>query len=51
MVQPRPPLIIHFDDMEPERYKCLSDSADDKRPLVTGRNGRVKVFYIKWLED
>ena len=29
MTQARPPLIIHSDDMEPKRYKCLSDAADD----------------------
>ena len=29
MVQARPYLITHSDDMEPERYECLSDAADD----------------------
>ena len=29
MVQARPPLMIHSDDMKPKRYKCLSDTADD----------------------
>ena len=59
------PLIIHSDDMESKRYECLSDTAngikvskqtliyvyENKRPLVTGRKGGVKVFYIKQLED
>ena len=57
------PLIIHSDDMELKRYECLSDATDNikvskqtlmyahknRRPLR--RKGRVKVFYIKWLED
>ena len=66
MVQDRKPtLIIHSDDMEPKRYECLSDAANDikvskqtlvyayknKRPLIARRKGRAKVFYIKWLED
>ena len=29
IVRARPPLIIHYDDMEPKRYECLSDAADD----------------------
>ena len=65
MVQAGPPLIIHSDDIEPKRYECLSDAADDikiskqtllfvhekKRPLITRRKGGAKIFYIKWLED
>ena len=59
------PLMIHFNDTEPNRYECLSDAANDikvsrqtlmyahnnKIPLVTRRKGGAKVFYIKWLED
>ena len=59
----RIPLIIRADDMEPREYKCLKDVANDikvskktliyahenRRPLITRRKGRVKVFYIKWL--
>ena len=59
------PLIIHSDDMEPNRYRCLSDAANDikvskqtlayayknKRSLNTRRKGGAEVFYIKWLED
>ena len=62
MVRNREPtLIIHSDDMEPKRYECLSDAANDikvlkqalvyvyknKRPLITRRKGGAKVFYIK----
>ena len=59
------PLIIHSDDMEPNRYECLSDTAKDievlkqtlisvcknKRPLITRRKGRAKGFYNEWLES
>ena len=58
------PLIIHSDDMDPKRYKCLSDAAKDikvlkqtliyacknKRPFITRRKSGAKVFYIEWLE-
>ena len=59
MVRNREPtLIIHSNDMEPKRYKCLSDTANDmkvlkqtiiyayknKRPLITRRKGGAKVF-------
>ena len=51
--------------MEPKRYECLSDVANDikvlkqtfiyayknKRNFITRRKGGAKVFYIKWLED
>ena len=58
------PLMIHSDDMEPKRYKCLSDAAKDikvskqtlvdayknKWPLITRRKVGANVFCIKWLE-
>ena len=58
-------LIIHSDDMESNRYECLSDAANDikvsnqtlvyayenKRPLITRRKGGAKIFYIKWLKN
>ena len=65
MVRDRePPLIIHSDDMEPKRYECLTDAANDikvlkqtlkyafknKRALIRRRKGGAKVFYIEWLE-
>ena len=57
------PLIIHSDDMEPKRYECLSDAANDikvskqtlayahknKRSLVTRRKGGAKVFTLNGL--
>ena len=60
----RIPLIIRSDDMEPRKYECLTDTANDikvpresliyayenRRQLITKRKGRVKVFYIEWLE-
>ena len=60
----RTPLMVHSDDMEPKRYKCLLEAANDikiskqtfvyahenKRRLVIRRKGGAKVFYIKWLE-
>ena len=60
----RTPLIIHSDDMEPNRYECLSDATnqskvskqtfiyayENKRSLITRWKGGAKVFYIKWLE-
>ena len=59
----RIPLIIHSEDMEPKRYECLSDTANDmkvskqtliyayenRRPLITRRKGGAKVFHIEWL--
>ena len=59
----RTPLIIHSDDMEPKRYKHLSDAANDvkvskqtliyayenRRPLITRRKGGAEAFHIEWL--
>ena len=61
----RTPLKVHSDDMEPKRYECLSDAANDikvskqtlvyahenNRPLITRRKGGAKVFYIEWLDS
>ena len=60
----RIPLIIRSDDMEPTRYEFLTNTAKDigvtkqtliyahknKRPLITKRKGRIKVFHIEWLD-
>ena len=59
----RIPLIIRSDDMEPKKYECLTDAANDikvpretltyayenRRQLITRRKGGVKVFYMEWL--
>ena len=59
----RIPLIIHSDDMEPRKYKRLTDAAngikvpretliyayENRRQLITRGKGGVKVFYIEWL--
>ena len=64
MLLTRIPLIIRSDDMEPRKYERLKDVASDikvpretliyayenRRQLITRRKGRVKVFYIEWLE-
>ena len=58
------PLIIRSDDVEPKKYESLKDAANDikvpretliyahenRRLLISRRKGRVKVFYIEWLE-
>ena len=50
--------------MEPERYECISDAANDikilkqtviytyknKWPLIERRKSGAKVFYIEWFE-
>ena len=60
----RIPLTIRSDDMEPRKYKRLKNVANDikvpretlvytyenRQSLLTKRKGRVKVFYIEWLE-
>ena len=59
----RIPQIISSDDMEPREYGSLKDAANDievsketliyayenRRPFITRKKGRFKVFYIKWL--
>ena len=61
----RTPLKIHSDDMDQNRYECLSDAANDikvskqtlvyahdnKIPLITRRKDGAKVFYIEWLDS
>ena len=58
-------LKISSDNMEPKRYEWLTNAAnnikvpkktliyvyENRRELITRRKGRVKVFYIEWLES